>query len=128
PAHRPCRCARRAPLQSGAGPSRFTSAVRAQGQTVGGQEAGGRLWRNGTWRSVRPRAEPGGQMTHDLLGRPLTEAEAQLARLYADLKTMAARDDLPPCAERNVKKALACMWQVVNDLDLEFEQLYDLGV
>jgi hypothetical protein len=27
-----------------------------------------------------------------------------------------------------VKKALACMWQVMNDLDLEFEQLYDLGV
>jgi hypothetical protein len=67
-------------------------------------------------------------MTHDLLGRPITETEAQLARLYADLKTMAARDDLPPCAERNVKKALACMWQVVNDLNLEYEQLYDLGV
>ena len=45
-----------------------------------------------------------------------------------ELKTLAAREDLPPCAERNVKKALACMWQVVNDLDLEFEQLYELGV
>ena len=43
-------------------------------------------------------------------------------------RSLAARTDLPPCAERNVKKALACMWQVVNDLDLEFEQLYDLGV
>jgi hypothetical protein len=67
-------------------------------------------------------------MTHDLLGRPITETEAQLARLYADLKAMAARDDLPPCAERNVKKALACLWQVVNDLDLAYEQLYELGV
>ena len=67
-------------------------------------------------------------MDKDLLGRPVTETEAQLARLYADLKTMAARDDLPPCAERNVKKALACMWQVVNDLDLAYEQLYELGV
>ena len=64
----------------------------------------------------------------DLLGRPLTETEAQLVRLYRDLKTMASREDLPPCVERNVKKALACMWQVVNDLDLEFEQLYDVGV
>ena len=64
----------------------------------------------------------------DLLGRPLTDAEVQLAQIYGDLKTMAAREDLPPCAERNVKKALACMWQVVNDLDLEFEQLYELGV
>jgi hypothetical protein len=67
-------------------------------------------------------------MTHDLLGRSITETEAQLARLYSDLKAMAAREDLPPCAERNVKKALACMWQVVNDLDLAYEQLYDLGV
>ena len=54
--------------------------------------------------------------------------EAQFLRIYSELKTLAARDDLPPCAERNVKKALACMWQVVNDLNLEFEQLYDFGV
>lgn len=64
----------------------------------------------------------------DLLGRPLDATEAHLLRLYGELKALAARDDLPPCAERNVKKALACMWQVVNDLNLEFEQLYDLGV
>jgi hypothetical protein len=67
-------------------------------------------------------------MTTDLLGRPVTETEAQLARLYAELKAMAGREDLPPCAERNVKKALACLWQVVNALDLTYEQLYDLGV
>lgn len=68
-------------------------------------------------------------MTHqDLLGRPITDTEAELSRIYADLKTMAAREDLPPCVERNVKKALACMWQIMNDLNLEFEQLYDLGV
>ena len=64
----------------------------------------------------------------DLLGRPLDATEVQLLRLYGELKTLAAREDLPPCAERNVKKALACMWQVVNDLNLEFEQLYDVGV
>ena len=67
-------------------------------------------------------------MEKDLLGRPVSESEAQLARIYAELKTLAARDDLPPCVERNVKKSLACMWQVMNDLDLEFEQLYDVGV
>ena len=67
-------------------------------------------------------------MQKDLLGRPVSETEAQFARLYGELKALAARDDLPPCAERNVKKALACLWQVVNDLDLEFEQLYDVGV
>jgi hypothetical protein len=67
-------------------------------------------------------------MEKDLLGRPLTESEIELARIYRELKALAAREDLPPCAERNVKKALACMWQVVNDLDLEFEQLYEMGV
>jgi len=64
----------------------------------------------------------------DLLGRTMTDTESQFLRLYGELKVLAAREDLPPCAERNVKKALACMWQVVNDLDLEFEQLYDVGV
>jgi hypothetical protein len=64
----------------------------------------------------------------DLLGRPLSATDEQLLALYTSLKAMAADSDLPPCAERNVKKALACMWQVVNDLDLEFEQIYDLGV
>ena len=64
----------------------------------------------------------------DLLGRPVTDAEAQLLQAYEGLKTIAARDDLPPCARHNVQKALACMWQVTNDLDLQFEQLYDLGV
>jgi hypothetical protein len=64
----------------------------------------------------------------DLLGRPLSTSDEQLLALYTSLKEMAANPDLPPCVERNVKKALACMWQVVNDLNLEFEQLYDVGV
>lgn len=64
----------------------------------------------------------------DLLGRPIVGADAELLRIYRELKALAAQPDLPPCAERNVKKALACMWQVVNDLNLEFEQLYDVGV
>ena len=64
----------------------------------------------------------------DLLGKPVSEADAQMLRLYRELKVIAARTDLPPCVERNVKKALACMWQVVNDMNLEYEQLYDLGV
>ena len=67
-------------------------------------------------------------MTNDLLGQPVSEGDAKFLAIYRELKTLAARDDLPPCAERNVKKALACMWQVVNDLNLEFEQLYDVGV
>ena len=63
----------------------------------------------------------------DLLGRPLTASEQQLLQVYRTLKSLAAADH-PPCVDRNVKKALACIWQVVNDLNLEFEQVYDVGV
>lgn len=64
----------------------------------------------------------------DLLGHETTDLERDVLRLYADLKALAARDDTPPCVSRNVKKALACMWQATNDLDLSFEQLRELGV
>jgi hypothetical protein len=64
----------------------------------------------------------------DLLGRPMTASEQQLLQVYRTLKSLAAVEDHPPCVDRNVKKALACMWQVVNDLNLEFEQVYDVGV
>ena len=65
----------------------------------------------------------------DLLGKPTDRAPSRtLLAAYEALKALAARDDLPPCAARNVRKALACLWQVTNDLDLQFEQLYDLGV
>jgi hypothetical protein len=64
----------------------------------------------------------------DLLGNTLTEQERALLNVYEALKKLAAQDDLPPCAARNVRKALMSMWQATNDLDLQFEQLYDLGV
>lgn len=64
----------------------------------------------------------------DLLGNPLAEHERALLGAYDALKNLAARDDLPPCAARNVRRALAALWQATNDLDLQFEQLYDLGV
>jgi hypothetical protein len=64
----------------------------------------------------------------DLLGHDLNDNEQQLLAAYRGLKQLVLRSDLPPCAARGVRKALACMWQVVNDLDLEFEQLYDVGV
>ncbi|GAC1451440.1 MAG: hypothetical protein PVSMB4_11290 [Ktedonobacterales bacterium] len=64
----------------------------------------------------------------DLLGKPLTDYEQEALSIYNALKALAAREDLPPCAARNVRKALACLWQATNDLDLQFEQLADLGV
>ncbi|MDR7482270.1 MAG: hypothetical protein QN183_00455 [Armatimonadota bacterium] len=66
--------------------------------------------------------------TTDLLGRPLDADEQELLRAYDALKRLAARETLPPCAARNVRKALACLWQATNDLQLQHEQLYDLGV
>jgi hypothetical protein len=67
-------------------------------------------------------------MSVDLLGKPLDETERSLLETYDALKRLAAREDLPPCAARNVRKALVCLWQATNDLNLQFEQLYDLGV
>ncbi len=64
----------------------------------------------------------------DLLGKPLTQQERELLDVYEALKRLAAQEDLAPCASRNVKKALSCMWQATNDLGLQFEQLYDVGV
>ncbi|HEX6478670.1 MAG TPA: hypothetical protein VF043_07485 [Ktedonobacteraceae bacterium] len=64
----------------------------------------------------------------DLLGKPLTEQERELLNVYDALKKLAAQDELSPCVARNVRQALAAMWQATNDLDLQFEQLYDLGV
>jgi hypothetical protein len=64
----------------------------------------------------------------DLLGQKTTDLEREVLRVYEDLKRLAGRDDAPPCVQRNAKKALACLWQMTNDLDLSFEQLRDLGV
>ena len=64
----------------------------------------------------------------DLLGKPLTEQERALLNVYEELKKLAAQDDLPPCAARNVRRALMSMWQATNDLNLQFEQLYEFGV
>ena len=59
---------------------------------------------------------------------PRDPLDRELLAIYEQLKQLAARDDTPPCVDRNVKKALACFWQIANDLDLAHEQLYDLGV
>jgi hypothetical protein len=67
-------------------------------------------------------------MAKDLLGHETTELEREVLSVYVDLKALAERDDTPPCVARNVRKALACLWQATNDLDLSFEQLRDLGV
>ena len=64
----------------------------------------------------------------DLLGKPLNAQEQEMLAIYESLKALAARDDLPPCAARNIRQALASLWQATNDLGLQFEQLYEYGV
>jgi hypothetical protein len=63
----------------------------------------------------------------DLLWNQLTDDERELLRIYEALKILAEKTDTPPCVSSNVRKALACMWQATNDLNLQFEQLYHLG-
>ena len=66
-------------------------------------------------------------MGMDLLGRPTTEAEDELLELYRRAKALLARDDLPPCAQAGARVAAVGLWNAVNDLCLEHEQLLDLG-
>lgn len=63
--------------------------------------------------------------TRDLLGNDIDDIERDVLDLYARLKELAARDDLPPCVERNAKQALAAIWNAANDLDLVSESLLD---
>ena len=53
----------------------------------------------------------------DVLGNDLTAEEARLLEVYADLEGLLALD-LAPCAQANVKEAVAALWQAVNDLAL----------
>jgi hypothetical protein len=59
----------------------------------------------------------------------LNEGEDLLVASYRSLveALSAHRDDLAPFAERNALKALAALWQVMNGLDQDPGQLYDLG-
>ncbi len=57
-----------------------------------------------------------------------TELEAKITQVYQELKGILGRDDLPPSVRANTAWALAYISQIVNDLTLEYEMLYDLGV
>jgi len=60
--------------------------------------------------------------TTDLLGKELTADEKELLDLYAQLKAMSARDDLPPCALMNVRQAMVMLWNACTDLELIYEE------
>jgi hypothetical protein len=54
--------------------------------------------------------------------RTLVESYQALVRLLKDGK------DLAPFERRNAMKAVAALWQVVNGLDLDPGNLYEIGV
>lgn len=65
----------------------------------------------------------------NIAGVELNEAEGRLVECYRSLAhvLMGHRDDLAPFEERNALKALAALWQVMNGLDMDPGQIYDLG-
>lgn len=54
--------------------------------------------------------------------RTLVESYQSLVRLLKDGK------DLAPFERRNAMKAVAALWQIVNGLDLDPGNLYEIGV
>ena len=69
------------------------------------------------------------QEMRNMMGQSLSEAEAKVVDVYRELaRTLEMYgDELPPFARRNGLKALAALWQVMNGLDLDPGQVYDLG-
>jgi hypothetical protein len=59
----------------------------------------------------------------------LTDAERELIGCYETIERVLReqRDELPPFAERNAIKALACLWQIANGAGLQPGQIYATG-
>jgi len=58
-------------------------------------------------------------------GGQMTETESRVKEVYEALKELSC--DEAPCVAKNAQRALAVVWQIMNDLGLECEQLYDYG-
>ena len=62
------------------------------------------------------------------MGVELTDAERTLVESYQSLvKVLRENPDMAPFERRNALKAVAALWQVVNGLDLDPGNLYDIG-
>jgi hypothetical protein len=63
------------------------------------------------------------------MGVELSESERTLVESYQDLvRLLKDGKDLAPFERRNAMKAVAALWQVVNGLDLDPGNLYEIGV
>lgn len=58
----------------------------------------------------------------DLLGNALTADDRELLDLYARLKVLSSRKDLPPVVTANCKQAMVLLWNACNDLALLCEE------
>ena len=58
----------------------------------------------------------------DLLGRELSRDDVELLDLYARLKALSQRTDLPPVITANVKQAMVMLWNACNDLAILGEE------
>ena len=62
------------------------------------------------------------------MGVELSESERTLVECYQGLvRVLKDSKDLAPFERRNALKAVAALWQVVNGLDLDPGQLYEIG-
>ena len=64
------------------------------------------------------------------MGQELAPTQAELVDLYHKLVDIVRQkgDQLSPFEEHNAKKALGCLWQIANGLDMDPGQLYDIDV
>lgn len=65
----------------------------------------------------------------NVYGDELTAPQEELAACYEMLERILREhgDELAPFERRNAIKALGTLWHVMNGLDLEPAQVYDLG-
>ena len=62
------------------------------------------------------------------MGVELSDSELALVECYQDLvRVLRESQDLAPFERRNALKAVAALWQVVNGLDLDPGNIYDIG-
>ena len=62
------------------------------------------------------------------MGVELSESERALVECYQGLvRILKDGKDLAPFERRNALKSVAALWQVVNGLDLDPGQLYEIG-
>jgi len=62
------------------------------------------------------------------MGVELSESERTLVECYQGLvRLLKESKDLAPFERRNALKAVAALWQVVNGLDLDPGNIYEIG-